>query len=171
MVNTLLAANSPINASGFILDAGSNLSSDASCAFSAPGSRNNTDPGLAPLADNGGFTLTAALLPGSPVIDAGKSDAAPTVDQRGFPRPLGLASDIGAYEYGLPVLLQASLSANGRINISVLAPPGQVCWLLRSADLSGWHPIATNQVDAGGTALFHDATIDVPCRFYRAVLP
>jgi hypothetical protein len=58
------------------------------------------DPKLGPLADNGGPTLTMALLPGSPAIDAGNTSLAPPTDQRGFPRPAGLAADIGAFEYG-----------------------------------------------------------------------
>jgi hypothetical protein len=57
---------------------------------------------LGPLQDNGGPTLTQALLPGSPAIDAGSpTDIAGdsvTVDQRGFPRPGGSGNDIGAYE-------------------------------------------------------------------------
>ena len=35
------------------------------------GDQNNTDPMLGPLQDNGGPTLTHALLTGSPAIDAG----------------------------------------------------------------------------------------------------
>jgi hypothetical protein len=97
-VNTILAGNSPSNCSGTIADAGHNLSSDNSCAFTGAGSLNSTDPMLGPLADNGGPTLTMALLPGSPAIDAGDDTAAPPTDQRGFPRPFGVASDIGAYE-------------------------------------------------------------------------
>ena len=61
------------------------------------------NPLIAPLAMNGGPTLTHALLPGSPAIDAGGTACLPT-DQRGVARPLdgngnGLwACDIGAYE-------------------------------------------------------------------------
>mgnify|MGYP006277395543 CR=1 FL=1 len=62
------------------------------------------DPGLAPLADNGGPTATHALLPGSPAIDAGP-DPLPdfpgsTDDQRGpgYARVVGGAADVGAYE-------------------------------------------------------------------------
>ena len=61
------------------------------------------DPLLGPLADNGGPTLTRALLPGSPAIDAGHParsarapHACPSTDQRGFPRVD--RCDIGAYE-------------------------------------------------------------------------
>ena len=75
------------------------------CAVS--GAYQPADPLLGPLADNGGPTLTHALLPGSPAIDggnpAGCSDnagATLTTDQRGFGRPTpgqGIC-DIGAFE-------------------------------------------------------------------------
>jgi hypothetical protein len=51
------------------------------------------------LADNGGSTLTHALVTGSPAIDAGGVDCPPPdVDQRGYGRPVGPACDIGAVE-------------------------------------------------------------------------
>jgi CSLREA domain-containing protein len=52
------------------------------------------DPGLLPLADNGGPTRTHALIKASPAVDAGGPDCEAT-DQRGLPRG---ACDIGAYE-------------------------------------------------------------------------
>ncbi|MDA1251424.1 MAG: FG-GAP-like repeat-containing protein [Planctomycetota bacterium] len=67
------------------------------------------DARLAPLADNGGFTQTHALLtsgPASPAIDAGSNsnldmnDAEFDVDQRGAERILGVSVDAGAYESG-----------------------------------------------------------------------
>jgi hypothetical protein len=71
------------------------------------------DPMLGPLADNGGPTLTHALLSNSPAIDKGHSFGFPT-DQRGAPRPFdfssttnasgGDGSDIGAFELGMPNL-------------------------------------------------------------------
>ena len=64
------------------------------------------EPRLAPLAFNGGSTLTHALTNGSPAIDRGNSNV--STDQRGLPRPInnpdfsdapgGNASDIGAFE-------------------------------------------------------------------------
>jgi hypothetical protein len=59
------------------------------------------DPGLGPLADNGGPTLTHALLPGSPAIDAGNNAYATDFDQRGpgFPRIVNGIIDIGAFEF------------------------------------------------------------------------
>jgi hypothetical protein len=67
----------------------------------------NRDPLLLPLADNGGYTRTHALRPGSPAIDAGSPDDSicPPYDQRGTARPIdgsldGQAiCDMGAYEF------------------------------------------------------------------------
>jgi hypothetical protein len=57
---------------------------------------------LAPLADNGGPTLTHALVTDSPAIDASPTDAdCPATDQRGVSRPQGTACDIGAFEGGI----------------------------------------------------------------------
>ena len=54
----------------------------------------NVKPRLGPLADNGGATLTHALLAGSPAINS-RGGSGPA-DQRGVPRR---APDIGAYEF------------------------------------------------------------------------
>lgn len=57
---------------------------------------------LGPLADNGGPTLTHALLPYSPALDAGSctdiSGGSVLTDQRGEPRPQGAGCDLGAFE-------------------------------------------------------------------------
>lgn len=71
------------------------------------------DPKLGPLANNGGYTYTHALLSGSPAIDKGNVVKCTdhygntlTTDQRGFNRPIdgdnagGSRCDIGAFEYG-----------------------------------------------------------------------
>ena len=52
----------------------------------------------ATLADNGGPTLTHALVSGSPAVDIAP-DGEPA-DQRGAPRPYGAGYDAGAFEYG-----------------------------------------------------------------------
>ena len=65
------------------------------------------DPLLGPLQDNGGETLTHALLEDSPAIDAGMTEGAPIIDQRDMVRPLDgdddgvLAIDIGSVEFDL----------------------------------------------------------------------
>jgi hypothetical protein len=59
------------------------------------------DPMLAPLAANGGATLTHAIAATSPAVDGGTTSYAPSeYDQRGFGRArlVGGATDIGAYE-------------------------------------------------------------------------
>jgi hypothetical protein len=172
LLNTLIASDSPSNL--FVAtDCGHNLSSDASCAFTNSGSLNNTDPKLGPLSDNGGPTLTMALLPGSPAIDAGNTSLAPTTDQRGFPRPAGLAADIGAFEYG-SVMPAIAVSRSGPTSLNILGSgnAGQSCRLLSSPDLSNWVPIATNQFGPNGTILFYDNyALASACRFYRLVMP
>ncbi|MDT7857595.1 choice-of-anchor Q domain-containing protein [Rubrivirga sp. S365] len=69
------------------------------CAFNGAGENTifGQDPALAPLADNGGPTLTHALLNDSPAIDAGQTALA--VDQRGEPRGDD-QDDLGAFERG-----------------------------------------------------------------------
>jgi hypothetical protein len=90
----------------------------------APGDLRNTNPLLAPLADNGGPTPTHALLVGSPAIDAGNSLL--TIDQRGVARPADLAgvpnasggngSDIGAFETYGPLILPGDYNLDGRVD-------------------------------------------------------
>ena len=57
------------------------------------------DPLLDPLQNNGGSTLTHALLLDSPAIDAGDDASCPTEDQRGVARPQWGQCDIGAFEW------------------------------------------------------------------------
>ncbi|SIO55552.1 hypothetical protein SAMN05444166_5109 [Singulisphaera sp. GP187] len=120
-VTTSLFANSAGGnlaqaASGSFASKGSNLFSDTPTVALDPTDLIDTDPRLAPLADNGGPTQTMALLPGSPAIDAGRVVPGITVDQRGVPRPQGAAPDIGAFEsrgFTLVILSGNNQSATG----------------------------------------------------------
>ncbi len=56
------------------------------------------------LADNGGPTQTIAILANSPALNAGTTAGLAT-DQRGVSRPQGAATDIGAFESDLSVVL------------------------------------------------------------------
>jgi hypothetical protein len=108
-------------APGTITSRGYNLSSDAAGGdgsfgpggfLNGPGDVRNTDPQLGPLQDNGGPTLTHALLFYSPAINAGDPNFNPNAynppllyDQRGgpdFPRIVNGRVDIGAYELKYP---------------------------------------------------------------------
>jgi hypothetical protein len=70
------------------------------------------NPLLGPLADNGGPTQTMALLSGSPAIDAGSNPANLATDQRIYPRVVGAAADIGAFEVQAPPTV-TSVVVNG----------------------------------------------------------
>ena len=56
------------------------------------------DPHLGPLQDNGGPTMTHALLAGSPAIGGGDASLAGSTDQRGSVRVCSRALDIGAFQ-------------------------------------------------------------------------
>jgi hypothetical protein len=113
--SSIISAAAPgsniLNVAGTVLSLGFNLSSDdAAGLLNQPSDQLNTDPLLGPLQDNGGPTLTHALLCGSPALDAGKNFAASANDQRGtgFVRtfgnsvvsnaPGGDGTDIGSFE-------------------------------------------------------------------------
>jgi hypothetical protein len=103
--NTIVANSASGGDCSGTIDGGYNLVEDGSC-ISAPTSLSG-DPDLGTLRDNGGPTMTHALLAGSPAIDKGKAFGE-TTDQRGRPRPSnfptianasgGDGSDIGAFE-------------------------------------------------------------------------
>jgi hypothetical protein len=105
--NTILnaGASSPniVNNGGTVTSHGYNLSSDDGGGYlTGPGDQINTDPILTPLQNNGGSTLTHALLPGSPAIDAGdpKFTPPPYYDERGpgFNRVFNGRIDVGSFE-------------------------------------------------------------------------
>jgi hypothetical protein len=118
--NTLVAGNMGVNAQandlfGVFNSLGYNLIQNPN-AYTLTGVATGNIVGVAPnigsLQNNGGPTLTHALLPGSPAIDAGNPagctdayGALLAMDQRGFLRWIGSRCDIGAYEYGslLPI--------------------------------------------------------------------
>ena len=149
LVNTLIASNTPAGNDSF------------------------PDPKLGPLADNGGPTLTMALLPGSSAINAGDPAAAPPTDQRGVPRPQGPGVDIGAFEYQyVPVFTGAKFQnpTNFWLQMSGLLP-GQAFTLQSSINLLGWLDV-TNFV-AGESLLYEfvDGNLGTSVnRFYRLKL-
>lgn len=124
--NTILAGNhDPVSdpefhdwscsgaGAGIVSEGYNLLPADQDCTVAlAAGDATATDPGLGPLTDNGGTTLTQALLSTSPAINTGHpgtpgtAGACPAADQRGAPRPSTGRCDKGATE---------RLSCEGRI--------------------------------------------------------
>jgi hypothetical protein len=120
---SIVAGNTPDNCSSAQIiipgqlpippaDMGYNISDDDTCLFKKTGTANNGDgvnPILAAIGNYGGPTMTFALNPGSPAIDAIPVAQCKDLitgnplmtDQRGFPRPDSgeVCCDIGAYEF------------------------------------------------------------------------
>jgi hypothetical protein len=113
-----LAATSPLSISG-----ANNLVMSPGTGIVLPGDTLHADPQLLQLANNGGPTLTHALSLRSPARDAGNNAAYFDSDQRGagYPRVIGAAADIGAYE--APALAQppASVPAASTWVLALLA--------------------------------------------------
>jgi CSLREA domain-containing protein len=107
--NTIVAANDASlfvpDMRGGLISQGHNLIGQSECTVGCftnedlvGTAANPIDPMLGPLANNGGPTMTHALLEGSPAIDKGVAVEGITTDQRGFARQQGAAPDIGAFE-------------------------------------------------------------------------
>src|SRR5207249_4910883 len=102
--NTIVANNGAGgNCVGTIIDGGTNLQfPGTTCGAGITAA----DPTLGSLADNGGPTRTHALSSiSTAAIDRATTGCPPpAADQRGVPRPQGLACDIGSFEFqGLPM--------------------------------------------------------------------
>ena len=108
------------------------IQNTAGCTLTITGSGNQlgVDPLLLPLQNNGGPTLTRALLAGSPAIDAGTAFCSGLygimdVDQRGATRPAGGLCDTGAYEGSVPSgLTGRNLIRNGDAELAAGSPSG-----------------------------------------------
>ncbi|CAN5185272.1 hypothetical protein BH11PSE11_BH11PSE11_19530 [soil metagenome] len=156
LINSLLAQQAN-GANCFAVTGSTNsLADDASCT----GAVVTGNALIGPLANNGGTTLTHALLAGSPAIDAGNATSCSNVpvsnvDQRGVTRPQNggnsTTCDIGALEanYGVvyngngytggSVPLDGNMYANGA-TVTVLGNTGS---LVRTGyAFTGWNTAA-----------------------------
>jgi Bacterial Ig-like domain (group 3) len=113
----------------------------------------NANPLLLPLANNDGDTLTHALAQGSPAIDAGGASSEP-YDQRGagFPRVVGVASDIGAFEYGTPFDDGTCGSMDGAAPASLAVSAPGLCAVGSPLQFGGAGPWNWQCGDASGGA-------------------
>ncbi|MBI3115271.1 MAG: CSLREA domain-containing protein [Candidatus Kerfeldbacteria bacterium] len=103
IVSGNMAATAATNCAGTITSLDYNVDSGTSCAFAGTGDLNSTDPLLGSLTNNSGPTETHALTSGSPAVDAVVlANCSVSTDQRGVPRPMGPACDIGAFERVVP---------------------------------------------------------------------
>ncbi len=153
----------------------------ANITFAGPGDQTGVnDPGLDTLGDNGGGTLTHALLPGSLAIDSGQCSGGPAADQRGVARPQDDSCDSGAYERNCAMVVVNDQSSgfgslretiasvcdgglitfdNGLANSTIdISPDGELL-INKNLTISGTVPITVS----GGNAVrvFHVTTFDV----------
>ena len=138
----------------------------------------SADPDLGPLANNGGPTLTHALLDHSPAIDAGDNAGLPATDQRGYPRIVNSRGygpaivDIGAVEQGvfrLRAIPQsaASIQLNG-FQLFLTGESNRLYVTEFSPDLFRWTNFATNQSAGDEIPVVDISTGTNSRRFYRA---
>lgn len=149
VVNTIISnngasGNCTISGSGSIANGGHNLQ------FNPNSGCGNTaftvgDPKLAPLANNGGFTQTREILPGSAALDAGDDTYCGTAevnsrDQRGIARPQGPHCDIGAYEEAHPNPQPAPKPLATSITQTTVAPQPQPIHPVAPTPAFAWKP-------------------------------
>jgi hypothetical protein len=127
------------------------------------------DPLLGPLQDNGGPTWTHALMKGSPAIDAGDPNGAPSDDQRGVPRPQGPGIDIGAFELVSPMNATfAGIQIQSRTNVFLKASgsPFTTYTLQGSANFISWTNVAAVTSQPNGV-LQITQSLTYPKLFFR----
>jgi hypothetical protein len=133
--NTLVAGNTSASVapdvSGTVLSIGYNLigEADGSQGWIATDftgtSSNPLDPRLGPLQDNGGPTLTHAVLAGSPAFETGDLAVRESLDQRGTVRIGSHAPDIGAFQaeriFSFRVTAPSEVTAGDPFSVTVTA--------------------------------------------------
>ena len=160
--NTIVADNIGTSTSNLDFEYGS--SATLSFAYSLvesgdtiPGTTNlvGVDPGLLPLADNGGPTLTHSLSSGSPAINAGDPAASaglggvPDFDQRGLARVVGGVVDMGAVEAN-----PATVRTLGSIPLGLSNQPA---YNLRQTEVAFYHfELDTDVLAANGGSFVMD---------------
>jgi hypothetical protein len=177
--DTIFSTNNPgTNIYGNkITDAGYNLSSDDSAALTI--STKNTNPEIITLTNNGGPTMTMALLSGSPAIAKGDSVTYVRYDQRELPRAANKACCIGAYEFeSMPFIVTQPLvqtQANGgTVTFTVAAVGNQpltYLWQFNGSNILN-APNLTNYTIPNVTTniAWTNANINYPSNYYTVVV-
>jgi hypothetical protein len=108
---------------------------------------------LGPLQDNGGSTMTHALLPGSVAIDVIPeaecldADGEPlTTDQRGQPRPVGATCDVGSFEVQPPPA-ESCLQSGGTVSTGLCCQAVEFFPNTCTTGACGCAPDASHEVD------------------------
>jgi CSLREA domain-containing protein len=135
---------------------GYNITNDVRtrCGLYANGDRDQTDPLLGPLQDNGGFSQTHVPQTGSPAIDAGglNQPCVSITDQRGYVRPIDADQngttncDIGAVE-----VLPANASVIRLQTVVFTADEGQTVQFVFQR-LTGNDPVSVSYATRSGSA-------------------
>jgi predicted outer membrane repeat protein len=134
-----------------------------------------TDPNLAALANNGGFTQTMALGAGSSAIDAANNPTCATTDQRGLTRPQGAACDMGAFEFGgtTTTITAGNASAiygSTSVNLTATVSPnpggGTVQFYIDGNSVGS--PVIVNVGDGTATFDFYPSTLNAGAHTIRA---
>lgn len=168
--NTIIAGNSgsnsnSVNCYGPVATVGHNLvvvntgcPVDAETDISVGSSVVFTEVLAETLADNGGPTLTHALLSYSPAINAGNAATCEAADQRGLPRPQSFTCDIGALETKSPVDLTLGF-AELPPYIPADAPFTYALSITNAGPLPATGVIVTNTLPAEVTFISADANL------------
>lgn len=132
----------------------------------------NVPANLGPLQDNGGLTLTCAPLQGSPAIGNGASAGAPGADQRGVPRPQGVALDIGAVEAvtDSPLVTGGAMLQGSGFQLTTILDTTSSYRIQGSVNLTNWTDL-TNYVGGGSHRFLDAAATNLNQRFYRTATP
>jgi len=111
------------------------------------------------------------LQPGSPAIDAGTSEGAPTTDIEGHGRPCGAGVDIGAYEYGdcaPPTKFQRG-DVDGRGGLDISDPIFLLAYLFLSGEALACLDAA--DINGDGTLGIGDAVYSLSYQFLGGPAP
>ncbi len=180
LLNCIVATNNgvtPTDVSGAIASLGHNLFASLSGgAMGTVSDLTNINALLAPLADNGGRTMTCSLFPGSPALDAGDDGVLTTVltDQRGRPRRSGAHVDIGAFEFIAPTFAGLRKLSNGAVALTTVSdtPFNVVANPNVAAPSNQWINLGPATTIGPGVYEFTDTTAtNNPYRFFRLRWP